>query len=205
MKRALLAVSLGALLPAAAHAQFVTSIKLEPPQIQAGQETKITVNFDKPEPNCGLRLHFGDGVTRDFKINQKKDVPLVVTYKYDKAGDFRVMTEPKREGMIGGCGRKNVEAFIKVAAAPAAAAPAAAAPAKAAPAKAKAKAAPAKAAAPAPECPGGWTLDKASVRKNGAYTCKAPAGTKLPQARGSCPGDLTYFENEKKGLLGCRI
>jgi hypothetical protein len=193
MKRALLAVSLGALLPAAAHAQFVTSIKLEPPQIQAGQETKITVNFDNPTPNCGLRLHFGDGVTRDFKINQRKDVPLIVTYKYEKAGDFRVMTEPKREGMLSGCGRKNMEAFIKVAAAPA---PAAAAPAKAAPAKATAA---------APECPSGWTLDKKSVRKNGAYTCKAPAGTKLPQARGSCPGDLTYFENEKKGLLGCRI
>ena len=199
MKRALLAVSLGALLPAAAHAQFVTGIKLEPPQIQAGQETKITVNFNTPTPNCGLRLHFGDGVTRDFKINQRKDVPLVVTYKYDKAGEFRVMTEPKREGMMAACGRKNEEAFIKVAAAPAAAAPAAAAKAPAH------KAAPAKAAAVAPQCPGGWALDKASVRKNGAYTCKAQAGAKLPQARGNCPGDLTYFENEKKGVLGCRI
>ena len=190
MKRVLLAVSLGVLLPTAAHAQYVTSIKLEPPQIQAGQETKITVNFDNPTPNCGLRLHFGDGVTRDFKINQRKDVPLVVTYKYDKAGEFRVMTEPKREGMLGACGQKNMEAFIKVAAAPAAA---------------PAKAAAAKAAAPAPGCPAGWALDKASVRKNGAYTCKAQAGAKLPQARGSCPGDLTYFENEKKGVLGCRI
>jgi hypothetical protein len=202
MKRVLLAASLGVLLSTAAHAQFVTSIKLEPPQIQAGQETKITVNFDNPTPNCGLRLHFGDGVTRDFKINQRKDVPLVVTYKYDKAGEFRVMTEPKREGMLGGCGQKNMEAFIKVAAAPAAAA---AAPAAAAAAAAPAKAAAAKAAAPAPECPAGWALDKASVRKNGSYTCKAQAGAKLPQARGSCPGDLTYFENEKKGVLGCRI
>ncbi len=199
MKKALLAAAIGALLPTVAHAQFVTGIKLEPAQIQAGQETKITVNFDNPTPNCGLRLHFGDGVTRDFKINQRKDVPLVVTYKYDKAGEFRVMTEPKREGLLGACGRKNVEAFIKVAAAPVAAAPAAAAPAKAAPAKA----ASAKAAT-APECPGGWTLDKASVRKTGAYTCKAQAGAKLPQARASCPGELSYFENEKKGVLGCR-
>lgn len=201
MKRALLAVSLGALLPAAAQAQFVTGIKLEPPQIQAGQETKITVSFDKPMPNCALRLDFGDGVTRDFKINQKKDVPLVVTHKYDKAGEFRVMTHPHKEGMTFACGHKNTEVFVKVAAAPAAAAPAAAAPAKA-PAH---KAAAAKAAAAAPECPGGWALDKASVRKNGAYTCKAQAGAKLPQARASCPGDLTYFENQKKGVLGCRI
>jgi hypothetical protein len=196
MKRALLAVSLGALLPVAAHAQFVTTIVAEPAQLQAGQETKITVNFNNPTPNCGLRLHFGDGVTRDFKINQRKDVPLVVVYKYDKAGEFRVMTEPKREGMLAACGRKNMETFVKVAAAPAAAAPAAAVPAKAAPAKASAM---------APECPGGWALDKASVRKNGSYTCKAQAGAKLPQARGSCRGDLTYFENEKKGVLGCRI
>ena len=211
MKRALLVASLGAFLPAAAHAQFVTSVKAEPTQLQAGQETKITVEFNTKTPNCGLRLHFGDGVTRDFKINQRKDVPLVVTYKYDKAGEFRVMTEPKRQEMTAGCGQKNMETFVKVAAAPA---PAKAAPEKAAPAKpvAAAKAAspakaaaPAKVAAPMPECPAGWALDKASVRKNGAYTCKAQAGAKLPQARGSCPGELTYFENEKKGVLGCRV
>ena len=84
--------------------------------------------------------------------------------------------------------------FIKVAAAPAtAAAPAAASKDKAATAKGV-----------APECPGGWALDKASVRKNGSYTCKAQAGAKLPQTRAGCPGDLTYFENEKKGILGCR-
>ena len=193
MKKTLLAAALGTLLPAIAHAQFVTAVKVEPAQIQAGQETKITVDFDKPLPNCGLRLHFGDGVTRDFKINQTKDVPLVVTYKYDKAGDFRVMTEPKTVGMTASCGRKNMETFIKVAAAPAPAAPAAAS---------KDKAAAAKAAAP--ECPGGWALDKASVRKNGSYTCKAQAGAKLPQTRAACTGDLTYFENEKKGMLGCR-
>ncbi|HUN68665.1 MAG TPA: hypothetical protein VMU46_07700 [Burkholderiales bacterium] len=193
MKKALLAAAIGALLPVAAHAQFVTSVKAEPAQIQAGQETKITVDFDKPEPNCGLRLHFGDGVTRDFKINQKKDVPLVVTYKYDKAGEFRVMTEPKREGMLGGCGRKNMETFVKVAAAPAAAAPAAA------------KAAPAKAAMAEPTCPEGWTLDRKSFnKKTGAFTCTAKAGTKPPAGKLECPGDLGYFENSKKGQLGCR-
>lgn len=201
IKKTLLAAALGVALPAVAYAQFVTGIKLEPAQIQAGQDTRITVSFDKPMPNCGLRLHFGDGVTQDYKINQAKDVPLVVTHKYAQAGDFRVMAEPKTQGLVGACGHKNTEVFLKVAAA-AAAAPAAApaAPAKAAAAPAKA----APAAKAAPECPSGWTLDKASVRKNGAYTCKAKAGTALPQARAACPGDLTYFENEKKGVLGCR-
>ena len=195
MKKALLAAALGIFLPVIANAQFVTAVKVAPAQIQAGQETKITVDFDTPRPNCGLRLHFGDGVTRDFKINQTKDVPLVVTYKYGMAGDFRVMTEPKREGMIAGCGRKNMETFIKVTAAP---------PAPGAPAPAKA--APAKAAAAAPECPSGWALVAKSVnKKTGAFTCSAKAGTTPPAGKLECPGDLGYFENAKKGQLGCRI
>jgi len=118
-----------------------------------------------------------------------------VTYKYDKAGEFRVMTEPKREGMLGACGRKNMETFVKVAAAPVAAAPAA--PTKAPAAKG--------AAAAAPKCPEGWKLDRKSLnKKSGAFTCTAKAGTMPPPGKLECPGELGYFENAKRGQLGCR-
>lgn len=32
----------------------------------------------------------------------------------------------------------------------------------------------------------------------------AKAGTAVPEKKVSCPGDLTYFENGKKGQLGCK-
>jgi hypothetical protein len=68
-----------------------------------------------------------------------------------------------------------------------------------------AAAAPAAAAAAAPACPEGWALDKKSVsKKTGAYTCTAKAGTAAPAGKLACPGTLGYFENTKKGQLGCR-
>jgi hypothetical protein len=42
-------------------------------------------------------------------------------------------------------------------------------------------------------------------KKTQAFTCTAKAGTKIPEPKLACPGDLTYFDNSKKGQLGCRI
>ena len=48
-------------------------------------------------------------------------------------------------------------------------------------------------------------LDKKSVnKKTGAYTCTAKAGTAAPASHAACPGSLSYFENSKKGHLGCK-
>jgi hypothetical protein len=182
-------------LPGAAWAQFIADVKVEPAQLKVGETAKITVSLDlgnQKLPNCGLRLHYGDGTTQDFKLNQAKDSPLVTTRAWNKAGEFRVMAEGKSQGpLLAGCGGKNQEAFVKVQApAPAAAAPKPAAA----------------AAAPAPSCPGGWRLDPKSVnRKTGAYTCTAKAGTRPPAAKLECPGDTGYFENQKRGQLGCRL
>ena len=68
-----------------------------------------------------------------------------------------------------------------------------------------AAAAPAASAAAAPACPEGWKLDKKSVsKKTGAFTCTAKAGTAAPAGKLACAGTLGYFENTKKGQLGCR-
>ena len=62
-----------------------------------------------------------------------------------------------------------------------------------------------KAVASGPKCPEGWKLAARSVnKKSGAFACSAKAGTAAPAQRLECPGSLTYFENTKKGQLGCR-
>jgi hypothetical protein len=95
--------------------------------------------------------------------------------------------------------RQKVTYTVAAAPAPVAAAPAAA-PAAPAPA---AKAMPAKPISP---CPEGWTLTKAGVnKKTQAFSCTAKPGTKIPEPKMACPGDLTYSENSKKGQLACRV
>lgn len=190
----LIAIAAALALPAGALAQTLTEVKVEPAEIRAGESVKITVNFETERAiSCGLRLHLGDGTTIDYKINQQKDLSLTVPHTYAKAGDYRIMAEPKTVGTLLKCNGKNQTTALKVAA-PAATAGPAMTP----------RAAAALKAAAAAQCPEGWTLDKKSIRnKTGAYTCRAAPGTKLA-GRPSCPGDLTYFENVKKGVMGCR-
>lgn len=186
MNKRILAFTAALALPAAGMAQTLTGVKVAPAEIRAGESVKITVNFDSEGAiNCGLRLHLGDGATIDYKINQQKDLSLTVPRAYAKAGEYRIMAEPKTVGLLLKCNGKNQTALLKVSSGTAAAAPKAAAVAAA-------------------QCPDGWTLDSKSVRKKtGAFTCQAAPGTK-PSTRLSCPGDLTYFENRRKGLMGCR-
>ena len=100
------------------------------------------------------------------------------------------MIEPKRVTSHLKCSGKNLTAAYKVVAAPVAAAPAGTASA---------------AVKAGPTCPEGWKLDAKSVnKKTGAYGCTAKAGTALPEKKPVCPGDLTYSENSKKGMLGCK-
>lgn len=172
----------------AAQGQTLSGIKLEPPVAKVGQPVKITATFDNAEtPNCNVRLYFGDGKSQDFKINQAKDVPLIASYTYAKAGDYKVMAEGKTAMPMLKCLGKNQTATLKVEAM----APAATAAAPAAKA--------------APGCPDGWKLDAKSMnKKTGAFTCSAKAGTALPSAKLDCAAPLGYFENKSKGQLGCR-
>jgi hypothetical protein len=193
----LLAVST-ALFTVGAFAQTVSGVNVEPAQVKAGESVKVTVSFDKAEtPNCAMKIKLGDGREERVKINQAKDVPLVLTHTYAKAGSYTVYAEPSGSGSTLKCSGKTVNAAVVVAAA----APVAAAP--AAPAASAAKAMPAKPTSP---CPEGWALAKPGVsKKTQAFTCTAKAGTKIPEPKLACSGDLTYFDNSKKGQLGCRV
>ena len=187
MKRFLTAAAALALISAAAHAQTLSGVKVEPAAANPGQAVKITATFENAEsPNCNVRVHYGDGASKDFKINQPKDVPLVTEHSYAKAGSYTVTVQPRSALPMIQCGGNKQSAVVKVAA------------------PAKVAAAPAAAAA-APACPDGWKLDAKSVnKKTGAYTCTAKAGTAAPASKLACPAPLGYFENSSKGQLGCR-
>jgi hypothetical protein len=180
-----------ALIVAAANvqAQKLSGLVLEPAKIEVGQSVKATTNFEVSNGaiNCKVRVHFGDGATDDVTINQAKDVPLVVTHAYTKPGKLDFWVEGKGGNK---CLGEDQHATLEVVAKPEAPKPVAAA----------------KPAAPASVCPTGWALTKAGVaKKTGAFTCTAKAGTAIPEPKVTCPGDLTYFDNAKKGQLGCRV
>jgi hypothetical protein len=160
------------------QAQTISGLQVEPAQPRVGEPVQITVLFDNADnPNCNVRLHFGDGTNRDHKVNQAKDVPLVRRYTYTKAGQYTVKAEGKTALPMLKCLGANQTALVKVVAA----------------------------AARAPGCPAGWKLDAKSVnKKTGAYTCGAKAGTTAPATKPDCPAPLAYFENKTRGQFGCR-
>jgi hypothetical protein len=184
-----------ATLAVSVSAQTLSGVTAAPAQAKVGEPVKATMNFDVQDNkiNCAMRLSWGDGTNTDDKVNQPQDVPKVSTHAYAKPGTYTITAEPKHKGSTLKCSGKNMTTTVTVvAAAPVAAAPAAAA------SMAKPMA--------ADVCPADWKLAKPGVnKKTKAYTCTAKAGTKLPEAKVACPGDLTYFENMKKGQLGCRV
>ena len=173
-----------ALAAAGANAQALSGVKVDPAVAKPGQAVKITATFDSAgNPNCNLRIEFGDGKQQNFKINQAKDVPLVTTHTYAKAGSYKVQVLPRTAMPVLKCQGADQSAMVKV----------------------EAPAPVAKVAAAAPACPGGWTLDAKSFnKKSGAFTCTAKAGTAPPSGKLDCQGKLGYFENKSKGQLGCR-
>jgi hypothetical protein len=167
-----------------AQAQKIEGFKAEPAKAEVGQPVKATTAFEQTGPgiNCVVRLHWGDGASEDIKINQEKDMPLVKEHAYAKPGKFELMVEGKGAAK---CMGKDQKATVEITAKPAKAAEAASAPA-------------------APACPTGWTLVKGSLKKSGALSCSAKPGTAIPEPKLACPAKLKYFEDTKKGRLGCK-
>ncbi len=174
-------------------AQTLKSIKVDMAQAQVGQTVTATVGLDAANaPNCGLRVRWGDGAVTERRINDAKEMPFVTTHTYTKAGDYTVVADPGKVGGSLGCVGKKMNAMVKVVAPP----PPVAVPAVGASAPK---------AAMGPACPDGWKLNaKSVVKKTGAYACTAKAGTATPDKKPACPGELTYYENSKKGMLGCK-
>jgi hypothetical protein len=168
-----------------AAAQTIANVKVEPATAKPGEAVTVTAEFDNAaNPNCNVRVHFGDGQSKDFKINQAKDLPLVARHSYAKAGKYNVRVEGKTALPTLKCVGATRSAALTVAAPPPP---------------------PPAVAAGQPACPTGFALDVKSMnKKTGAFTCSAKAGTALPAARLACPGTLNHFENKARAQVGCR-
>lgn len=174
------------------QAQKMTGISVDKAQASAGQPVTATVALEVTDnlTNCGLMISWGDGATEDVKIFKSDQVPVVRQHSYAKAGSYNITAEAKKVTSHLGCQGKKLSTKVDVAAA-----------AKSASTTATA----AKTAAQPSHCPEGWKLDAKSVnKKTGAFTCTAKAGTPLPEKKLECAGDTGYFENAKKGQIGCR-
>ena len=159
--------------------------------------TAKTIKAIDPQLRVGGPATAGAAWVPEFLAHAKATatpVDFVTTHTYAKAGDYTVVADPGKVGGSLGCVGKKMNAMVKVVAPPPP--PVAAAPAAGASAPRTAI---------GPTCPADWKLNaKSVVKKTGAYACTAKAGTALPDKKPACPGDLTYYENSKKGLLGCK-
>lgn len=169
-----------------ASAQKLVGVTVEPATAQVGQTVTAAIDLEVTDTAyCGVRFYWGDGQRDDIKIEDKAALPYRLSHTYAKPGQYRLMAEGKSVTGRMMCTGKNVYATLNVVAA--------------------APAPKAYGSAAAAQCPQGWHLQAASVnKKTGAYTCTAAPGTPLPATNSACPGDLSYFENSKKGQLGCR-
>jgi hypothetical protein len=189
MKRPLLTLILCAA-AWAAQAQTLTGVTVEPATAKVGEPVKITANFSEADnPNCNVKLHLGDGREQMQRLNQPKDVPMVVSTSYDKAGEYQVQVEPKNDKLLLKCLGKKQFAKITVLALE----------------KMKSTVKSVTPEGALPGCPAGWMLNKASMnKKTGAFTCTAKPKTALPQDKLVCPAPLKYFDSQAKGQLGCK-
>ncbi len=177
----------------AAHAQLVGSVTASPATVKAGEPVKVTANVDVVSGNyCGFAVFYGDGKSADGYSDVGHPTPFVTTHVYDKPGTYTISMGGRNVESHPNCGGGDKFATVTVTEGAKPAAPAAAVAAK-----------PAMSAA-ASACAAPWKLSGKVNAKTGAYTCVAKAKTALPDPKPGCPGDLTYFENAKKGQFGCR-
>ena len=79
------------------QAQTLTGVSVETQQPQPGQPLVILVDIDKGDKDtitCGALINFGDGNTRDLRI-EGATFPLRVEYAYAAPGSFAVTIEGK--------------------------------------------------------------------------------------------------------------
>lgn len=203
-------LSLSAVMLVGAQAQVLGGLTVSPATAKVGEPVTVTANIDITSANyCGFIVFFGDGASVDSYVDSGKVPPFVVTHTYAKPGQYTLALGGRSVQSHPNCGGADKSASVTIVEAPkpvaATPAPAPAAPAATAAAPAKAAPAAKAAATAATVCPDKWKLvPKTFSAKTGAYSCSAKPGTALPAEKAVCPGDLTYFENVKKGQFGCR-
>jgi hypothetical protein len=174
-----------------AHAQLIGSVAASPATVRAGEPVTVTANVDVVNNNyCGFAVFYGDGKNIESYSDVNKPTPFVTTHVYDKPGSYTISLGGRHVESHPNCGGGDKFATVTVTEA-----------AKAVMAAPMASTKPTAAIL----CKAPWKVAAKSVNaKTGAYTCAAKAGSPLPEPKPVCPGDLTYFENIKKGQFGCK-
>jgi hypothetical protein len=161
-----------------AHSQMIGGVTVSPATVKAGEPVTVTANVDVADGNyCGFAVFYGDGKNIESYSDVKKPTPFVTTHVYDKPGTYTLSMGGRHVESHPNCGGGDKFATVTVT----------------------------EGAKPASVCAAPWKLSGKLNAKTGAYTCVAKSGTPLPIAKAVCPGDLTYFENVKKGQFGCRV
>ena len=190
------AVVLAATVAAPAQAQLIGSVSANPTTARVGEPVTVTANVDVNGGNyCGFAVFYGDGKNAESYSDPGKTMPFVTTHVYEKPGTYTISMGGRHVESRPNCGGGDKFATVTVTQA--------ATSGTVAPGTPAGMAKPGTAAA-ASVCSTPWKLAGKVNRKTGAYTCVAKAKTLLPDTQPVCPGDLTYFENAKKGQFGCR-
>jgi hypothetical protein len=178
-------VALG-MLAANAHAQIIGGITVTPQVVKVGEAVTVTATVDVGSSNyCGFIVFYGDGASAESFSDYTKTGPFVTTHTYAKPGEYTLSMGGRHVQSRPNCGGADRFAVVKVGRAPQSMV------------AAKSKV--------ASVCPVGWKLvPKSFNAKTQAFACTAKPGTAAPGVKVVCSGDLTYYENVKKGQLGCR-
>lgn len=177
-----------------AHAQMIGGVSASPTSVKVGEPVTVTANVDVKGSNyCGFAVFYGDGKNIESYSDDKKPTPFVTTHVYDKPGSYSISMGGRHVESHPNCGGGDKFATVTVTEG----------------AKAVTAAAPIGVAKPtatglAIQCAAPWKLSGKVNAKTGAYTCMAKAKTALPDPKPICPGDLSSFENAKKGQFGCK-
>ena len=185
---------LAASFSAATPAQMIGGVTASPTSVKVGELVTVTAHVDVKGSNyCGFAVFYGDGKNIESYSDDKKPTPFVTSHVYDKPGSYSISMGGRHVESHPNCGGGDKFATVTVTDG----------------AKAVTVAAPVGVAKPtttglAMGCVAPWKLSGKVNTKTGAYTCVAKANTALPDPKPVCPGDLSSFENAKKGQFGCR-
>lgn len=168
-----------------AHAQVLGKISASPNTAKVGEAVTVTANIDVVVGNyCGFVVGFGDGSVQDGVSDKSNPSPLALQHTYAKAGAYHITLGGRNVQNHPNCGGEEKAVDVTIT---------------------DSSAKPVTGAAATSICPAGWKLvGKSKNAKTGAFACSAKPGTFLPEQKPVCSGDLTYYENSKKGQLGCR-
>lgn len=182
-----LAVFIFAAIPALLQAATITAVSTSPATVRAGEPFTVTISGDGENPNCGIRLQFGDVIpTESFSLSDRGGtLPLTINKTINKPGVYKIEALGRKAGpLVFGCSGEAATTITVVAAGKALGG-------------ATVGTGGAVGGGFVAQCPAGWAMISGQKDPSKGFTC----GPLRPATPLDC-GTMTYFE--KDGLMGCK-